>query len=121
MKKILMMILSSVVIFVIIFIFIFNFLLITNKTFYKATYKTINNQEIFIPRFSYFDSECCMTAATFYSLKDKTMLEREIDAYLSDFTYFNNSSTYGYIKDDIFIQSYEVVDLGLYRKIIIVY
>ncbi len=102
-------------------IFVANFMLIINKTFYHTTYKTVDNNEIFIPRFSYFDSECCMTAVTFYSLKSKRLLDSEISEYLSDFTYFNNDTTYGYIKDDLFIQSYEVIDVGFYRKIVIIY
>lgn len=105
----------------VVFIIVIGFMLLINKTFYHNSYKTINNNEIFIPRFSYFDSECCMTAATFYSLKSKRLLDTEIDEYLSDFIYFNNNSTYGYMKDDLFIQSYEVIDLGFYRKIVIVY
>lgn len=105
----------------VLFIIVINFMLLINKTFYHTSYKTIDNNEIFIPRFSYFDSECCMTAATFYSLKSKHLLDQEIKNYLSDFTYFNNNSTYGYMKGDLFIQSYEVIDLGFYRKIVIVY
>ena len=53
--------------------------LTVNKTFFKTTYIGVNNQEIFIPRFSYFKDECCMTAATFYSLKSKRQLKREIN------------------------------------------
>ena len=105
----------------VVFIIIVNFMLLINKTFYHTTYKAINNNEIFIPRFSYFDNECCMTAATFYSLKSKHLLDSEIVKYLSKFNYFNNDETYGYIKDDLFIQSYEVIDLGFLRKIVIVY
>lgn len=105
----------------VVFIIVISFMLLINKTFYHNSYKTIDNNEIFIPRFSYFESVCCMTAATFYSLKSKRLLDAEIDKYLSDFTYFNNNSTYGYMKGDLFIQSYEVIDLGFYRKIVIVY
>lgn len=93
----------------------------TNKTFFKTTYTGVQNQEIFIPRFSYFKDECCMTAATFYSLKSKKQLKREINKYLKEFEYFENDETYGYKRDDLFIQSYEVIDKLLYRKIIITY
>lgn len=79
----------------VLFIIIINFMLLINKTFYHTKYETTNNEETFIPRFSYFDSECCMTAATFYSLKSKYLLDQEINNYLSDFTYFSNDSTYG--------------------------
>ena len=117
MKKIFIIIIGIIVI----FMFILNFMLITNKTFYKTTYKGVNGEEFYIPRFSYFDSECCMTAATFYSLKSKKLLQQEIENYLQDFIYFTNDNTYGYLYNDLFIQSYEVIDLGLYRKIIITY
>ena len=40
---------------------------------------------------------------------------------MSDFEYFEDDSTYGYKKDDLFIQSYNVIDNGLYRKIVIIY
>lgn len=93
----------------------------TNKTFFKTTYTGVQNQEIFIPRFSYFKDECCMTAATFYSLKSKKQLKREINKYLKEFEYFEDDETYGYKRDDLFIQSYEVIDKLLYRKIIITY
>lgn len=117
MKKIIMVLSCLLVVFII----VVNFMLLINKTFYHTSYKTIDNNEIFIPRFSYFDSECCMTATNFYSLKSKHLLDQEINDYLSDFTYFENDSTYGYMKGNLFIQSYEVIDLGFYRKIVIVY
>lgn len=117
MKKVIL-IFSSLLI---IFLFVLSFILMINKTFYKTKYVTINNNEIFIPRFSYFDSECCMTSATFYSLKSKHLLDTEISEYLKNFKYFENENTYGYIKGNIFIQSYDVIDLGFYRKIILTY
>lgn len=95
--------------------------LTVNKTFFKTTYIGVNNQEIFIPRFSYFKDECCMTAATFYSLKSKRQLKREINKYLKEFEYFENDETYGYQQGDLFIQKYEVIDKLFYRKIIITY
>ena len=104
--------------------FILIFLLVTlatNKTFFKTTYIGAQKQEIFIPRFSYFKDECCMTAATFYSLKSKKTLQKEIDNYLKDFEYFEDDSTYGYQNGDLFIQKYEVLDKLIYRKIIITY
>lgn len=110
------------IIFLIIFIVVFIFAkLVTNKTFFKTTYIGISGEEIFIPRFSYFKDECCMTAATFYSLKTKSHLKREIKNYLKDFVYFENEETYGYEKGDLFIQSYKIVDKIFYRKIIITY
>ena len=92
-----------------------------NKTFLKTTYVGVSGQEIFIPKYSYFKDECCFTAATFYSLRKKEKLQSEIDAYLKDFEYFEDESTYGYKKDELLIQKYEVEDKGLYRKIIITY
>lgn len=94
---------------------------LTNKTFFKTKYIGVVGQEIFIPRFSYFKEECCMTAATFYSLKGKKQLNKEIKKYLKDFKYFENDETYGYKKGNLFIQSYEVEDKGLYREIYITY
>ncbi len=117
-KKIILisMVLSLTVIIILSFIVLFN-----NKTFFKTTYIGVGKQEIFIPKYSYFKEECCMTAATFYSLRTQKRLKQEIDNYMSEFEYFSDDSTYGYKKDDLFIQSYEVIDNGLYRKIIIVY
>ncbi len=97
------------------------FVLMKNKTFFKDKYIGINNQEIFIPKYSYFKDECCMTAATFYSLRSKKVLEKEINKYMEDFKYFENDNTYGYQKDKLFIQKYEVIDELIYRKIVIVY
>lgn len=96
-------------------------LLKNNKTFFSSIYVGVNNQEIFIPRYSYFKSECCMTAATFYSLKSEKRLKDEINNYMNDFKYFSDDTTYGYKKGELFIQSYDVEDHLLYRKIIIVY
>lgn len=76
---------------------------------------------MFIPKYSYFKSDCCMYAAIFQSLKTKKDLEKEINDYMKDFEYFEDEHTYGYRNGDIFIQKYEVQDLGLYRKIVIVY
>ena len=95
--------------------------LITNKTFFKTTYIGIQEQEIFIPRYSFFKREAGMTVASFYSLKSEKVLRREIDGYMKDFEYFEDESTYGYKKGDLFIQSYNVANEGLYRKIYITY
>ena len=96
-------------------------ILLNNKTFFKTTYIGINNQEIFIPRYSFFKREAGMTVASFYSLKPERVLRSEIDDYMQDFKYFEDESTYGYKKGDLFIQSYTVADEGLYRKIYITY
>lgn len=93
----------------------------SNKTFFKNTYTSLNNQEIFIPKYSYLKEECCMYSAIFYSLRSKKDIKHEINLYLKDFTYFENDTTYGYLKNDLFIQRYEVEDKGLYRIIYIVY
>ena len=111
-----------VIVFLILMIIVVPFMfLLANTTFFKTTYIGVQKQEIFIPRFSYFKDECCMTAATFYSLKSKRQLKKEINKYLKDFKYFENDETYGYEKGDLFIQSYEVIDKLFYRKIIITY
>ena len=100
---------------------IFNLYMLSNKTYFKITYIGDQDQKIFIPLFSYFEKECCMTAATFYSIVPKFILKKQIDDYLSKFEYRETMGTYGYYKDDLFIQSYEVEEHYLYRKIIIVY
>ena len=40
---------------------------------------------------------------------------------MKDFEYFSDENTYGYKKDELFIQNYEIVNNGLYREIIITY
>lgn len=114
-------ILISIIFIFIIIISFFTINLFSNKTFFKNKYIGLQNQEIYIPKFSYFKDECCMTAATFYSFRSEKTLKKEIANYMKDFEYFENENTYGYQKDDLFIQSYEVIDNGLYRKIVIVY
>ena len=93
----------------------------TNKTFFKTTYIGVENQKIFIPKYSYFDNECCMTAAVFYSLKSEKQLKKEINNYMKDFKYFSDEHTYGYKKGDLFIQEYSVQDNFFYRTIVITY
>ena len=96
-------------------------ILLGNKTFFKTTYIGINNQEFFIPRYSFFKREAGMTVASFYSLKSEETLQKEIDNYMKNFEYLEDETTYGYKKGDLFIQSYQVGDEGLYRKIYITY
>ena len=96
-------------------------LLNSNKTYLKTEYIGVHGEKIYIPKHSYYVSECCMTAATFYSLRGKKDLEKDINRYLSGFEYFENETTYGYQKGELFIQSYTVEDKGFYRKIVIVY
>ena len=96
-------------------------ILLSNKTFFKTTYIGIGDQEIFIPRYSFFKREAGMTVASFYSLKSERALKKEIENYMKDFEYFEDESTYGYKKGELFIQSYEVANEGLYRKIYITY
>ena len=118
---------------ILIFLFIFIiciYTLSTNKTFFKDTYIGVQNQEIFIPRYSFFENESGMTVASFKSLKSKKELEKEIENYMKEFEYFNDFEdelthahklTYGYKKGDLFIQSYKVIDEVLYRRIYITY
>ena len=95
--------------------------LFSNKTFFKTTYIGVNNQKIFIPKYSFFEREGGMTCASFNSLRSEKELKEEIEDYMKNFEYFEDETTYGYRKGDLFIQSYEVVDEGLYRKIYITY
>ena len=115
------MIKKIIVIVSVIFICLILAVLTNNKTFFKTTYVSINDQEIFIPRYSFFKREAGMTVASFYSLKTEKALRKEIENYMKDFEYFDDESTYGYKKGDLFIQSYEVSNEGLYRKIYITY
>ena len=117
-KKIILISMVSILIIIMAILFIS---LLNNKTFFKNTYIGVQNQKIFIPKYSYFKEECCMTAAIFYSVKSEQKLAKEIENYMSEFEYFDNDETYGYQKGDLFIQSYEVINNGLYRKIIITY
>jgi len=118
MKKKVVMILC----FLILLVFLLTgYLLFTNKTFFKESYLRVDQKEMFIPKYSYFKDECCMTAATFYSFRFKKNLDYEIKHYMDDFDYFEDETTYGYQKKDLFIQSYLVEDHFFYRKIIIVY
>ena len=103
---------------------------LSQRIFLKTTYIGVNNQEIFIPRFSYFIDESGMTVASFKSLKSKRQLEEEIENYIKDFEYFNDFEdgqtdkdivTFGYRKGDLYIQSYTVVDEMFYRRIYITY
>lgn len=96
-------------------------ILLTNKTFFRTTYIGIHDQEIFIPRYSFFKREAGMTVASFYSFKSEKTLKEEIDNYMKNFEYFEDESTYGYKKGELFIQSYNVADEGVYRKIYITY
>ena len=121
MKKIKNIIFAFLITLICIFILSISFILINNKTFFKNTYIGVQNQEIFIPRYSFFKDECCFTVATFYSLKSEKQLQIEIDNYMKDFTFIHNESTYGYKKNDLFIQKYEVKDKIFFREIIIVY
>ena len=95
--------------------------LITNKTFFKDKYIGIQGQEIYIPKYSFFKQECCMTVAEFHSLRSEKYLKKQIDKYMSEFEYFDDEHTYGYKKGDLFVQDYKVVNKGLYRVIYITY
>lgn len=108
------------VIFTIIVLIVFGILL-TNKTFFKDKYIGMQGQEIYIPRYSFFKQECCMTVAEFHSIRSEKYLKKQIDKYMSEFEYFEDGQTYGYKKGDLFIQNYKVVNKGLYRIIYITY
>ena len=130
MKKEVKIIIIIVVLILVVGLITSSIKLCTNKTFFKTTYIGVNNQEIFIPRFSYFINESGMTVATFKSLKSKKQLEEEIENYMKDFEYFNDFEdgktnqdrvTFGYRKGNLFIQSYTVVDEIAFRRIFITY
>ena len=117
MKKKLLIILVFIIVSLIILVL---FKLKNNATFYSEIYHG-RGHDIFIPKYSYLESECCFTAATFYSLRSKKDLEKEINNYLKDFDYYEDDSYYGYRKGNLYIQSYIVEDKTLYRKIVITY
>ena len=130
MKKIIITLIIVVILIMLVLFGIIFTKLITNKTFFKDTYIGIQNQEIFIPRYSFFENESGNTVAGFKSLKSKKELEKEIANYMKDFEYFNDFEdgennkdllTFGYKKGNLFIQSYEVKDEILYRRIYITY
>lgn len=60
-------------------------------------------------------------SSEFLFFKIRKKLKKEIDDYMKNFQYFTDDSTYGYKKDNLFIQKYEVVNHGLYRTIHITY
>lgn len=120
-KKILKVLILSVILLVLILIGTSIVALGTNETFFKTEYEGVDGKIRFVPKYSYFKNECCMTLATFYSLRSEKELKEEIANYMKDFAYFDDESTYGYMKQDIFIQSYEVVNHGMYRTIHITY
>lgn len=95
--------------------------LFTNKTFFKDTYVGHLNQEIFVPKYSYFHKESGAAVASFYSLKSEKQLEKEIAEYLNEFEYYSDETWSGYKKGDLLISRYEVVNKGLYRVISITY
>ena len=117
MKKI-VIILSLVLLLILIICF---YVLLTNKTFFKNTYIGIGNQEIFIPKYSFFVKESGMNVASFKSLKSESSLKEEIKNYMKDFEYFENELTYGYRKGKLVIKDYKVINEGTYRRIYITY
>ncbi len=120
MKKKTFIILLSLILFICMMILFVSYKLNNNATFYSEIYHG-RGHDIFIPKYSYLESECCFTAATFYSLKSKKKLESEINNYLKDFDYYEDESYHGYRKDNLYIQSYIVEDKKLFRKIVITY
>lgn len=101
------------------------FILSTNKTFFKDTYIGIQNQEIFIPKYSFFRQESGNIEAVFVSFKSEKILKEEINQYMKEFECIEEDvagyKIKKYKKNDLTIRSYEVVNEGLYRKIYILY
>lgn len=97
MKKVL--VISLVIIFIII-----NCIFIFNKSFYKTTYAGL-----FIPKYSFFIKERGCAIATFYSLKSKEDLEKEIAK--------NMANNYNILT----MFDYRVTDAGSYRIICLEY
>lgn len=97
MKKIL--VISLVIIFIIV-----NCVFIFNKSFYKTIYAGL-----YIPKYSFFIKERGCAIATFYSLKSKESLEKEIAENISN--NYNILSSF----------NYTVIDSGMYRTICLEY
>lgn len=97
MKKIL--VISLVIIFIIV-----NCIFIFNRSFYKTTYAGL-----YIPKYSFFIKERGCALATFYSLKSKESLEKEIAENMP------NSHT------TLSVFNYTVIDSGIYRIICLEY
>lgn len=92
---------TLIIIIIIIFILI-NCIFLFNKSFYKTSYG-----KLYVPRYSFFIKERGCSIATFYSLKSKEKLEKEIRKNAN----YENTS---YLK-------YSVTDNGRYRIICIEY
>lgn len=103
MKKVLKKVLTIIIIITFILI---NCIFLLNKSFYKNYYKTYYGK-LYIPRYSLFIKERGASIATFYSLKSKEKLEKEIRKNAN----YENTS---YLK-------YSVTDIGRYRIICIEY
>ena len=117
-KKTIVLTIGGILLIIIIGIIIF---LSGNETFFKNKYIGVTNKEIFVPRFSYFKVDSGMYTAEFHSLKSKKALEKEISNYLETLSYYVDTETSGYRKDDLVIYSYTVEDKGWYREILISY
>lgn len=96
-------------VFIIVIFILINCIFLFNKTFYKKVYKS-GNSEISIPRFSFFVKERGCAIATFYSLKSKSSLEKEINQLFKKDKFKN-----------VKITSYKVSDTSWYRTIVIEY
>lgn len=88
-----------------------------NNSTYNSNIYHGRGHDIYIPLHSYLKEECCMTVASFYNLKSKEELEKDIQNYLKDFIVYEH----GYRKGNLYISNYEVEDKGLYRIIYITY
>lgn len=105
------------IIVVIIFAIIGFLFLITNRCFFFTTYKG-GDKNIFIPRFCFLYKEGGLTVASFCSLRSKDSLQKEIDNYLST---FSKRESGVYVKDDLYIETYNVIEMGTYRRIVLTY
>lgn len=116
-KKRIVLIVCGVILVILLGITIF---LAQNKTFFKTKYINPSNNEIFVPRFSYF-KEDSKNILKLNSIKSKKALDKEIGNYLETLSYFVDTETSGYKKDDLIIYSYTVEDKGWYRQILVTY
>lgn len=116
-KKKIVLIVCGVILVILLGITIF---LAQNKTFFKTKYIGVTNKEIFVPRFSYF-KEDSKNILKLNSIKSKKTLDKEIGNYLETLSYYVDTNSSGYKKEDLVIYTYTVEDKGWYREITVTY
>ena len=113
----------KIMIFAIIVLFVI-FLILKFMPFNKSTYKSEQTGvKLKIPGFSSFKKECCMTSATFTSLRSSLVLKKELNDIMSDYEAYtcNNKIYYYDEKEDVTISEYGVEQGLLFNTFYITY